>query len=154
MIKILFICHGNICRSPMAEFIMMQMLADRGLTNQFEVSSAATSTEEIWRGKGNPVYPPARRELARHGIDCAGKTARQVTKADYDYYDYLLCAEEMNIRNLRYIIPSDPQHKIHRMLAYAKHPRDIDDPWYSGNFDTVYTDIVEACESLLAHLGY
>ena len=148
MIKVLFICHGNICRSPMAEFIFKDMVAKRGLSDRFLIESAATSTEEI----GNPVYPPARRELARHGLSCQGKTARQIRQRDYASYDYLLCAEQYNIRNLRWIIPRDPEHKILRMLEFSTHPRDISDPWYTGNFSLAYSDIVEGCETFLSYL--
>lgn len=148
MIKVLFICHGNICRSPMAEFIFKDMVARRGLSDQFEIASAATSTEEL----GNPVYYPAQRELRRHGLSCAGKRARQISSLDYAYYDYLLCAEQYNLRNLRWIIPRDPDGKLHRMLDFSSDPRDIDDPWYSGDFRQAYADIVEACETFLQFL--
>jgi protein-tyrosine phosphatase len=147
-IKVLMICHGNICRSPMAEFIFKDMVAREGLSNRFLIESAATSTEEI----GNPVYPPARRELERHGLSCQGKTARQVRQRDYKTFDYLLCAEQYNIRNLRWIIPSDPEHKIHRLLDYSSRPRDISDPWYSGNFQLAYQDITEGCQAFLEYL--
>ena len=100
MIKVLFICHGNICRSPMAEFVMKKLVSDAGLTAHFQIASAATSTEEIWNGIGNPVYPPAKAELARHGISCEGKRARQVTRADYAEYDYLIGMDGANIRNM------------------------------------------------------
>ena len=145
MIKVLFICHGNICRSPMSEFILRDMVAKRGIADQFEIASAATSREEI----GNPVYPPAVRKLREHGIDPSGKRARQMTKQDYEYYDYLLAAEQYNIQNMLRIVGGDPEHKIHRLLDYSKHPRDIDDPWYSGDFETAYRDIVEGCEAFL-----
>lgn len=128
MIKVLFICHGNICPFPYVEFILRDMVAKRGIADQFEIASAATSREEI----GNPVYPPAVRKLREHGIDPSGKRARQMTKQDYEYYDYLLAAEQYNIQNMLRIVGGDPEHKIHRLLDYAKHPRDIDDPWYSG----------------------
>lgn len=147
-IRVLFICHGNICRSPMAEFIFRDLVERRGLGERFHIESAATSTEEI----GSPVYPPARRELARHGLSCQGKTARQVRSRDYQRFDYLLCAEQYNIRNLRWIIPRDPAHKILRMLEFSPRPRDISDPWYTGNFELAYSDIVEGCESFLEHL--
>ncbi len=112
MIKILFVCHGNICRSPMAEFVLKDMVEKRHLENLFEIASAATSTEEIWGNVGNPVYPPARKELAKHGISCEGKRAVQVTKADYEHYDYLICMDSMNLRNLKYIIGKDVQGKV------------------------------------------
>ena len=147
-IRDLFICHGNICRSPMAEFILRDMVERRGISHRFHIESAATSTEEI----GNPVYPPARRELARHGLSCQRKTTRQGRRRDYQDFDYLLCAEQYNIRNLRWIIPRDPQHKLLRMLEFSENPRDISDPWYTGNFSLAYSDIVEGCESFLRHL--
>ncbi len=153
MIKILFICHGNICRSPMAEFVLKDLVAKRGLSDCFEIASAATSTEEIWGGKGNPVYPPAREELARHGIDCSGKRAVQVTRRDYDYYDYLLCADSANIRNTIRITGPDRDNKIQLLLDYSSRPgASIADPWYYGNFDETYRDVLEGCEGLLKHL--
>ena len=149
MIRVLFICHGNICRSPMAEFIFKDMVACRGLSDQFYIASAATSTEEIWNGQGNPVYPPARQELARHGISCEGKRAVQIQKRDYDKYDYLLGMEQRNIRNMMRILGRDPKKKVHRLLDYSNNPRDIADPWYTGNFDSTYRDVVEGCEAFL-----
>lgn len=149
MIKILFICHGNICRSPMAEFIFKDMVARCGLSDQFYIASAATSTEEIWNGQGNPVYPPARQELARHGISCEGKRAVQIQKSDYDKYGYLLGMEQRNIRNMMRILGRDPKKKVHRLLDYSNNPRDIADPWYTGNFDSTYRDVVEGCEAFL-----
>lgn len=149
MLRILFICHGNICRSPMAEFIMKQLISERGLTSQFYIASAATSSEEIWNGVGNPVYPPAKEELAKHGISCEGKRAVQITKADYDKYDLLIAMEQMNVRNMLRILGSDPEGKIHRLLDYGSRPRDISDPWYTGDFRTTYDDILEGCEALL-----
>ncbi|HJC23376.1 MAG TPA: low molecular weight phosphotyrosine protein phosphatase [Candidatus Eisenbergiella merdavium] len=145
MIKILFICHGNICRSPMSEFILKDMTARRGISDLFQIASAATSREEI----GNPVYPPARRKLLQHGIDPSGKTARQITRRDYEEYDYILAAESCNIRNIERITGGDPDHKIHRLLDFSARPRDIDDPWYTGDFDTAWNDIVEGCEAFL-----
>ncbi len=145
MIKILFICHGNICRSPMSEFILKDMTARRGISDLFQIASAATSREEI----GNPVYPPARRKLLQHGIDPSGKTARQITRRDYEEYDYILAAESYNIRNIERITGGDPDHKIHRLLDFSARPRDIDDPWYTGDFDTAWNDIVEGCEAFL-----
>ena len=154
MIKILFVCHGNICRSPMSEFILKSLITARAITSDFYIGSAATSSEEIYGGIGNPVYPPARQELSRHGISCEGKTARQVTKADYDRFDYLIVMEEYNIRNLMRIIGSDPEQKVHRLLDYTNHPADIDDPWYTGKFDLTYNEIVTGCEAFLTYLGY
>lgn len=149
MIKVLFICYGNICRSPMSEFILRDMVSKRGLSARFSIASAATSREEI----GNPVYPPARRKLREHGIDPVGKTARQMTRADYQEYDYLLAAERYNITNMLRITGGDPEHKIFRLLDFSDRPRDIDDPWYTGDFDAAWDDIVEGCEAFLAWLG-
>lgn len=153
MIKILFICHGNICRSPMAEFIMKDLVSHAGLSPQFHIASAATSTEEIWNGIGNPVYPPARKKLAEHGISCEGKRAVQLTKADYDRYDYLIGMDSANIRNMTRMCGGDPQHKISRLLSWAGVEQDIADPWYSGDFDTTYKDVLEGCRALLEALA-
>lgn len=152
MIRVLFVCLGNICRSPMAEFIMKSIISERGLSDRFYIASAATSTEEIWNGVGNPVYPPAKRELAKHGISCEGKRAVQITKADYGKYDYILGMEERNIRNILRIVGKDPEHKIKLLLDYSNHPRDIADPWYTGNFESTYRDVVEGCEGFLLYL--
>ena len=148
MIKILFICHGNICRSPMAEYVMKDLIHHEHLDAEFEVASAATSTEEI----GNPVYPPAREELRRHGISCAGHHARQVTKADYGYYDYLIVMDRMNVRNLNRIIGDDPQGKVSKLRSFAGVQGDIEDPWYTGAFDEVYEQILEGCKALLQQI--
>ena len=149
MTKILFICHGNICRSAMSEFIMKDMIEKRGLSDRIEVASAATSREEI----GNDMYPPAKRKLDKEHIPYTRRQARQVKAADYDKYDLLLCMEQYNIRNLKRIIPSDPEHKIHLLLDYTDNPRDISDPWYTDDFDTAYDDIVTGCKGLLNHLS-
>lgn len=161
-IKVLFICHGNICRSPIAEFVLKDMVEKLGIRDQFEIASAATSTEECWGGHGNPIYPPAQKELRRHGIgktaytDFSGKRARQVTREDYEYYDYLLCADSMNIRNTERITGADTQGKIALLLDYAQderlHGRSIADPWYSGRFDETYRDVVAGCKGLLNKL--
>jgi protein-tyrosine phosphatase len=148
MFKILFICHGNICRSAMSEFIMRDMVAKRGLSDKIQVASAATSREEL----GNDMYPPAKRKLDKEHIPYTRRHARQVTMADYDEYDLLLCMEKYNIRNLKRIIPNDPKHKIHLLLDYTDNPRDISDPWYTDDFDTAYDDIVEGCQGVLEHL--
>lgn len=153
MIKILFVCHGNICRSPMAEFILKQMVTTRGIADQFYIASAATSTEEIWNGIGNPVYPPAREELKKHGISCDGKRAIQVTLKDYDIYDYLIVMDTNNLRNLNRIIGGDPEGKVSLLLDYAgRKGQSIADPWYSGNFEVTYRDIVEGCTGFLKYL--
>ena len=144
--RILFVCHGNICRSPMGEFILKDLAAKAGLADRFHIESAATSTEEI----GNPVYPPARRKLAQHGIDCAGKTARQLTAADYGRFDLLLSMDRANIRNMTRICGGDPQGKIHLLMEYTGHPgREVADPWYTGDFDATWDDVLAGCQGLL-----
>ena len=148
MIKVLFICHGNICRSPMSEFIMREMVRQRGLSDLIGVDSAATSREEI----GNDMYPPAKRKLIEEGIPFERRHARQITRADYDRYDMIICMERYNLRNISRIIPDDPEGKIHLLLDYSDSPRDISDPWYTGDFDRAYADIVEGCEGLLEHI--
>ena len=146
MYRILFVCHGNICRSPMGEFILKDLVEKAGLADRFHIESAATSTEEI----GNPVYPPARRKLAQHGIDCAGKTARQLTAADYGRFDLLLGMDRANIRNMTRICGGDPQGKIHLLMEYAGHPgREVADPWYTGDFDATWDDVLAGCQGLL-----
>ena len=152
MIKVLFLCHGNICRSPMAEFIMKDMVAKKGLADKFHIASCATSTEEIWHGVGNPVYPPARRELAKHGISCDGKRAVQITPEDYDKYDIILCMDSNNMRNIKRIISADPDGKIHKLMAFAGTDADVADPWYTGDFTTTYNDVLAGCTGLLEYL--
>ncbi len=148
MIKILFVCHGNICRSPMAEFIMKDLVARAGLADRFEIASAATSTEEL----GNPVYPPARRKLAEHGLGCEGKTARQMTRADYQHYDYLIAMDRMNLRNMRPFVGDDPEGKVSLLMSYAGRQREVADPWYTGDFETTWQDLNEGCRALLSTL--
>ena len=148
MIKILFVCHSNICRSPMAEFVMKDMVKKAGLEYQFEIASAATSTEEI----GNPVYPPARRKLAQHGLRCDGKRARQMTRADYQNYDLLIGMDSWNIRNMTRICGGDRQGKIRMLLDYTGRPRSVADPWYTGDFDETWDDVNEGCRALLKAL--
>jgi len=151
-VNIMFVCHGNICRSPMAEFIMKDMVAKRGLADKFHIASCATSTEEIWHGVGNPVYPPARRELAKHGISCDGKRAVQITPEDYDKYDIILCMDSNNMRNIKRIISADPDGKIHKLMAFAGTDADVADPWYTGDFTTTYNDVLTGCTGLLEYL--
>ena len=146
MTRILFICHGNICRSPMAEFVMKDMVHKRGLDDCFEIASAATSREEL----GNPVYPPARRKLVEHGISCSGHHARQMTKTDYDRYDTIIGMDHANIRNILRITGGDPEHKVSLLLDHTDRPgQEVADPWYTGNFDDTWCDVVEGCEALL-----
>jgi len=146
MYKILFVCHGNICRSPMAEFVMKHMVKQAGMSDKVYVESAATSTEEI----GNPVYPPARRKLAEHGLSAAGKTARQMTRADYDRFNLIVCMDDWNIRNAMRIIGSDPQHKLCKLMDFTVRHDNVADPWYTGDFETTWTDVEEGCKGLLA----
>lgn len=145
MRRILFVCHGNICRSPMAEFIMKKLVADNDMEQQFHIASAATSTEEL----GNSVYPPARQKLAEHGISCKGKTARQLTRGDYDEYDLLIGMDRYNIRNMQRICGGDPENKIKRLMDYTGRPGDVADPWYTGDFSATYRDCLEGCEAVL-----
>ncbi|MBP3494386.1 MAG: low molecular weight phosphotyrosine protein phosphatase [Oscillospiraceae bacterium] len=147
-IKILFVCHGNICRSPMAEYVMKDMVHKAGLEQHFEIASAATSREEIGCG----VYPPARQKLAQHGIGCKGHAARQVRRDDYDRYDYLICMDRYNLRNITRIIPTDPQNKICRLLDFTHRPGDVADPWYTGDFDATWRDVNDGCSALLTLL--
>ena len=148
--KILFICHGNICRSPMAEMILKHLVRQRGIADQFEIASCAVSREEI----GNPVYPPARAELARHGVPCEKRGARQLTRQDYQDYDYLIGMDLWNINLMKRILGSDPQNKCYLLMEFTDRPGEVADPWYSDRFDTAYQDILEGCEGLLRHLGY
>ncbi len=148
MIKILFVCHGNICRSPMAEFMLRDMVKKAGRSAEFEIASAATSAEEL----GNPVYPPARRELKAHGIDCTGKTARQLSWADYDRYDLFIGMDQRNLRAMHRILKGDPQKKIRLMMDYTNRPGDVADPWYTGEFGVTWRDVSEGCRGLLEAL--
>ena len=144
--RIIFCCHGNICRSPLAEFIFKDKIRSRGLNDLFYVESAAVSTEEI----GNSIYPPAKRCLSAHGIPFdRDKTARQITRADYDRFDLIICMDRMNLRWLKYIIPDDPDNKVRLMMSYAGQDRDVADPWYTGDFETTYRDIDLATDALL-----
>lgn len=167
MIRILFVCHGNICRSPMAEFVMRKLAADAGFSERIETASAATSTEEI----GNPVYPPVRKLLAEHDIDCKGKTARQLTKCDYAEYDYIIGMDSTNIRNMRRIFgigangvyanaagadscsdigdAGDAQNKLHLLMDFTDSPGDVADPWYTRDFERTWRDVNESCAGFL-----
>lgn len=149
MKNILFICHGNICRSPMAEFVMKDLVRKAGLEESFYIESAATSREEL----GNPVYPPARRQLAEHGISCQGKTARQLTREDYQSFDLLVGMDWANLRNMERICGGDPQGKLHLLLDYTARPGQVADPWYTGDFDATWRDVLEGCQGLLAQLA-
>ena len=150
MIRILFVCHGNICRSPMAEFVMKDLVRQKGLADQYEIASAATSREEI----GNGVYPPARRKLAEHGISCTGHAARQMTRRDYAHYDLILGMDHANIRNIQHLAGGDPDRKVSLLLDHAgRHGREVADPWYTGDFDAAWDDILEGCKGLLSELA-
>ena len=146
--RILFVCHGNICRSPMAEFVMKDLVEKAGVAQQFLIESAATSTEEI----GNSVYPPARRKLAEHGISCQGKTARQMTRLDYGRYDLLIGMDSWNIRNMRAISGGDPEGKIRMLMDYTNRPGDVADPWYTGDFEATWCDVLEGCQGIIRSL--
>ena len=148
--RILFVCHGNICRSPMAEFIMKALVKARGLEEGYFIESAAVSAEEI----GNPIYPPAKRCLSQHGVWFDPlKRARQITREDYARFDRILCMDSSNIRLIRRIIPEDPQGKIHLLLSYTGAGRNVADPWYTGDFEEAFQDILEGCEALLGANG-
>ena len=153
MKRIMFVCHGNICRSPMAEFVFKRMLEERGIAADFVVASSATSTEEIRNGVGNPVYPPAKAEMAKHGITCEGKRAVQLTRADYDKYDLFVGMDSANIRNMHRILGGDPQRKIHKLMDYTNRGGDVADPWYTRDFAATYRDVKAGCEGLLSSLA-
>ena len=147
MYKIMFVCHGNICRSPMAEFIFKDMVKKLGRAGEFDVASSAVSTEEIWNGVGNPVYPPAKTELQKHGISCDGKRARQITAKDVEYYDRIYYMDGSNARWLQRLFPGQWQEKCRPLLD-----RDVADPWYTGDFRQTWDDITEGCERILEEL--
>ena len=148
----MFVCHGNICRSPMAEFIFKKMLAEKGLSEGFVVASSATSTEEIWGDVGNPVYPPAKKELLKHGISCEGKRAVQLKKSDYNKYDLFVAMDSMNVRNIMRIFGSDKDSKVSKLLDHTDEKGDVADPWYTGRFEVTYSDIERGCKALLKEL--
>ena len=142
MKKIMFVCHGNICRSPIAEFVMKKLVRENGLQDELYIASSATSTEEIWNGKGNPVYPPARRELAKHGISCDGHAAHQITQREYEMYDYIYYMDRSNKRYLQRLLKDTDK-------CFPLLDRDVADPWYTGDFARTWEDIVEGCTKIL-----
>lgn len=146
MIKILFVCHGNICRSPMAAYVMKDLVEKAGLQDEFVIDSAATSREEL----GNPVYPPAKRKLAEHGISCEGHAARQMQSSDYDRYNLLIGMDQANIRNMQRICKGDPDEKMHLLMDYTERSgREVADPWYTRDFEATWRDIEDGCNGLL-----
>lgn len=145
MVKILFVCHGNICRSPMAEFVMKDLVKQAGRAAEFTIASAATSTEEI----GNPVYPPARRKLAEHGISCSGHAARQLRREDYGRWDLLVGMDRANLRNMERICGGDPDGKLHLLMEFTGRPGEVADPWYTGDFESTWHDVSQGCAALL-----
>ena len=145
--KILFVCHGNICRSPMAEFVMKHLVEEAELQDQFEIASAATSTEEI----GNPVYPPARQKLAEHGIDCQGKRARVMTRDDFQYYDHIIVMDRENLQSIKWLFGKDKDRKVSMLMDYTQRPGEVADPWYTGDFEATWRDVLEGCEGLLKY---
>ena len=152
MKKIMFVCHGNICRSPMAEFIFRKITSDSKTKYRYFVESSATSTEEIWGNVGNPVYPPAKAELLRHGITCDGKRAVQLKRSDYERYDLFVAMDSMNVRNIMRIFGKDPQSKVCKLMDFTDRKGDVADPWYTRRFDVTYKDVYEGCTALLDYL--
>lgn len=148
MKRILFVCHGNICRSPMAEFVMKDLVRKAGLEKNFLIESAATSTEEI----GSPVYPPAQRKLAEHGINCDSNTARQLQNDDYEEYDLLIGMDQANLYNMHRICGGDFEGKMHLLMEYTDRPGDVADPWYTDDFDATWRDVLDGCQGLLKTL--
>ena len=146
--RIMFVCHGNICRSPMAEFIMKKLVCDAGVGENFVIASSATSTEEIWNGIGSPFYPPAKAELSRHKLPFSERRATLLTKEDYPRYDLFVCMDERNVRGMYRIFGADPDGKIKKLMEFAGKDTDVSDPWYSRNFERAYEDIYEGCEAL------
>lgn len=149
MVRVLFVCHGNICRSPMAEFMLKDLVKKRGMERDFLIASSATSAEEI----GNPVHPGTASRLAREGISTAGKYAVQLKRTDYDRYDYFLGMDQWNVRNMKRILGGDPENKVHLLLDFTGRPgEEIADPWYTGDFERAYADILEGCTGFLRQL--
>ena len=149
MYKIMFVCHGNICRSPMAEFVFRKMITERNLAHKYSVASSATSTEEIWGNVGNPVYPPARAELKKHSIECGDKRAVQLKLSDYEKYDLFVGMDSRNIANMQRMLGGDPENKIRKLMDYTPRGGDVADPWYTDRFDVAYRDIYDGCAALL-----
>jgi len=148
MKKIMFVCHGNICRSPMAEFVLKMLVREAGREDEFFIRSSATSTDEL----GNPVYPPARREMAKHGIDTTGKVSVQLSYSDYQKYDLFIGMDSANIRNMTRMLGGDPEGKIRKLMEYTSRGGDVADPWYTGDFETTWRDVLEGCTELLKAL--
>ena len=150
--RIMFVCHGNICRSPMAELVFKKMLEEKGLSEHFFVASSATSTEEIWNGVGNPVYPPAKAELAKHGISTGSKRAVRLQPSDVNKYDLFIGMDSANMRNMERILGSSAKGKMKKLMDYTERGGDVADPWYTGRFDITYQDVLEGCQALLISL--
>lgn len=148
MVRVLFVCHGNICRSPMAEFILKDLVKKAGLEDQFSIASAATSTEEI----GNPIHHGTMAIFRKYHIPCTGHRAVQMKKSDYDAYDYIIGMDNANIRNILRIVGSDPEHKVYKLLEFAGSSREVADPWYTGDFETTYRDVCEGCTAFLEYI--
>ncbi len=152
MFGVMFVCHGNICRSPMAEFILRDMVKKEGISDKVFVASSATSREEIWGDIGNPVYPPAAAELRRHGISCDGKRAVQLTAEDYKKYDMIIVMDEKNLRNSLRILGGDPEGKLYKLMDFTDRGGDVADPWYTDRFDVAYKDIFDGCFGVMKHI--
>lgn len=151
--SVMFVCHGNICRSPMAEFIFKKMVSDKGVSHLFKIESSATSNEEIWGGVGNPIYPPAKRELEKQGVPFSDHRAVQLKKSDYDKYDYFVVMDSANYSNAKRILGGDLQNKVFKLLYFANINRDVSDPWYSGDFETCFKDICLGLEGFYKYLS-
>ena len=149
MIRILFVCHGNICRSPMAEFIFKDLAAKAGREAEFYIASSATSDETVWNGKGSRVYAPARAELLKHGISCEGKRSARLCREDYEKYDLFIGMDSANVRNMRIMLGGDPEGKVRKLMEYTARGGNVADPWYTDRFDIAYRDIYEGCAALL-----